>query len=86
MRQKLRAAGCRCNLVSLARMPLLQERSWHHHFVGWKVPLCRWQPASDCATRMSLGLTCHEAPRVRHRHEGVINSVDDQNAVQRYVG
>ena len=64
MRQKLRAAGCRCNLVSLARMPLLQELSWHHHFVGWKVPLCLWQPASDCATRMSLGLTCHEAPRV----------------------
>jgi hypothetical protein len=64
MRNMLRAAGCRCHLVSLLRMPLMQELSWHAHFVNAKAPLCFWYPASDCGTRMALGLTCHDAPRV----------------------
>jgi len=64
IREQLRAAGCRCNLVSLLRMPLLQSLSWHSHFVTTKSPLCVWPPAPDCGTRMALGLTCHDAPRV----------------------
>ena len=34
LRAKLRGAGCRCNLVTLLRHPLLQHVSWHHHFVS----------------------------------------------------
>ena len=63
MRSKLRMAGCRCNIVSLLRLPLLQELSWHSHFVNTKAPLCVWHGASDCSTRMALGMTCHEVPR-----------------------
>jgi hypothetical protein len=54
MRSLLRAAGCRCHLVSLLRMPLLQQLSWHGHFVNVKAPLCFWKPASSCGTRMAL--------------------------------
>ncbi len=45
-------------------MPLLQVLSWHSHFVNAKAPLCFWSNAPDCSTRMALGLTCHDAPRV----------------------
>ena len=71
LRSVLRAAGCRCNLVSLVRAPVLQALSWYSHFVGGgRVPLCFWQQASDCGTRIALGLTCHDAssvsPLTRH--------------------
>lgn len=69
MREQLRAAGCRCHLVSLVRLPLLQELSWHSHFVNAKAPLCFWRGASDCSTRMALGLTCHDVPRLRELGE-----------------
>ena len=55
MRSKLRMAGCRCNIVSLLRLPLLQELSWP--------PLCKHQGAlrlarcRRCSTRMALGMT-----------------------------
>ena len=78
MRQKLRAAGCRCNLVSLLRLPLLQELSWHSHFVNTKAPLCVWQGAADCSTRMALGLSCHEVPRepkLTRRHEEAVDGM-----------
>jgi len=64
IRELLRGAGCRCHLVSLLRMPLLQQLSWHGHFVNAKAPLCFWRSAPSCGTRMALGLTCHDAPRV----------------------
>ena len=78
MRAKLRAAGCRCNLVSLLRLPLMQELSWHGHFVNTRAPLCVWEGASDCSTRMALGLTCHEVPRVQplqQRHETAVSGM-----------
>ena len=37
LRSRLRAKGCRCNLVSLLRHPLLQHLSWHYHFCNHKV-------------------------------------------------
>ena len=43
IRSLLRGAGCRCHLVSLLRMPLLQQLSWHGHFVNVKAPLCFWK-------------------------------------------
>ena len=72
VRDKLRAAGCRCNLVSLLRNPLLQQLSWHAHFCAQRVPLCFWRGASSCQTRLALGITCHDSPRVpalQPRHE-----------------
>ena len=72
VRDKLRAAGCRCNLVSLLRNPLLQQLSWHAHFCAQRVPLCFWLGASSCQTRLALGITCHDSPRVpalQPRHE-----------------
>lgn len=68
IRHLLRSAGCRCNLVSLLRHPLLMHLSWHSHFAHHRVPLCFWKNPSDCQTRLSLGLTCHDAPR--HRQLG----------------
>lgn len=78
IRHKLRAAGCRCHLVSLLRLPLMQELSWHSHFVNQKAPLCIWQGATDCGTRMALGLTCHEVPRepaLTQRHESAADGM-----------
>jgi hypothetical protein len=48
LRQRLRAAGCQCNLVTLLRHPLLQHMSWHYHFVNHRVPLCFWSNPPDC--------------------------------------
>jgi hypothetical protein len=76
IREMLRGAGCRCNLVSLVRMPLMQELSWHSHFVNVKAPLCFWQNAPDCSTRMALGLTCHDAPRVPALDQKHFHAVD----------
>ena len=56
LRAKLRAAGCRCNLVTLLRHPLLAHVSWHHHFVNHRVPLCYWANPYDCQARMSMAL------------------------------
>ena len=56
LRHKLRGAGCRCNLVTLLRHPLLQHVSWHHHFVNHRVPLCYWANPYDCQARMSMAL------------------------------
>ena len=65
LRSKLRAAGCRCNLVTLLRHPLLQHLSWHRHFVNERVPLCFWNSPHDCQSRMSMALACHGGPSVR---------------------
>ena len=48
LRSALRAASCRCNLVTLLRHPLLQHLSWHYHFVNHRVPLCFWSNPADC--------------------------------------
>ena len=64
LRQRLRASGCRCNLVSLQRHPLLQHLSWHNHFCNHRVPLCFWSNPPDCQSRLALGLTCHDGPRL----------------------
>jgi hypothetical protein len=48
LRQQLRANGCKCNLVTLLRHPLLQHLSWHYHFVNHRVPLCFWSNPPDC--------------------------------------
>ena len=65
LRKKLRAAGCRCNLVTLLRHPLTAHMSWHHHFVNQRVPLCFWNSPHDCQARMSIALACHGGPSVR---------------------
>ena len=52
LRSALRAAGCRCNLVTLLRHPLLQHLSWHYHFVNHRVPLCFWSNPTDCQARL----------------------------------
>ena len=65
IRSKLRAAGCRCNLVTLLRNPLMAHISWHHHFVQQRVPLCFWNSPYDCQSRMSIALACHGGPSVR---------------------
>ena len=72
LRQQLRAAGCRCNLVTLLRHPLLQHLSWHFHFCNHRVPLCFWSNPSDCQSRMAMAMTCHDGPNLtpldgRHR-------------------
>ena len=64
LRKKLRAAGCRCNLVTLLRHPLTAHMSWHHHFVNQRVPLCFWNSPFDCQARMSIALACHGGPAV----------------------
>ena len=65
LRAKLRGAGCRCNLVTLLRHPLMQHISWHHHFVNHRVPLCFWNNPHDCQARMAMALACHGGPAVR---------------------
>ena len=65
LRAKLRTAGCRCNLVTLLRHPLLAHVSWHHHFVNHRVPLCFWDNPHDCQSRMSMALACHGGPSIR---------------------
>jgi len=65
LRAKLRGAGCRCNLVTLLRHPLLQHVSWHHHFVNHRVPLCYWANPHDCQARMSMALACHGGPSIK---------------------
>jgi len=65
LRHKLRSAGCRCNLVTLLRHPLLQHISWHHHFVNHRVPLCFWSNPHDCQSRMSMALACHGGPSIQ---------------------
>ena len=62
LRSALRAAGCRCNLVTLLRHPLLQHLSWHYHFVNHRVPLCFWSNPADCKARLAMGPTCHDGP------------------------
>ena len=69
LRSKLRAAGCRCNLVTLLRHPLMQHISWHHHFVNHRVPLCFWNNPHDCQTRMAMALACHGGPSIRPLQE-----------------
>ena len=69
LRSKLRAAGCRCNLVTLLRHPLLAHVSWHHHFVNHRVPLCFWANPYDCQARMSMALACHGGPHIRPLNE-----------------
>jgi hypothetical protein len=64
LRSRLRQAGCQCNLVTLLRHPLLHHLSWHNHFVNHRVPLCYWRNPSDCQSRMAMGLTCHDGPRL----------------------
>ena len=64
LRSALRAAGCRCNLVTLLRHPLLQHLSWHYHFVNHRVPLCFWSNPTDCQARLAMGLTCHDGPNL----------------------
>ena len=64
LRSALRAAGCRCNLVTLLRHPLLQHLSWHYHFVNHRVPLCFWSNPTDCQSRLAMGLTCHDGPNL----------------------
>lgn len=62
MRALLRGAGCRCNLVSMVRAPIMQTLSWYQMFVGGgRVPLCFWQQATDCSSRIALGYTCHDS-------------------------
>ena len=58
IRSQLRAAGCKCNLVTLLRHPLLQHLSWHYHFCNHRVPLCFWSNPPDCQARMAMALTC----------------------------
>ena len=65
LRAKLRTAGCRCNLVTLLRHPLMAHISWHHHFVNHRVPLCFWNNPYDCQSRMSIALACHGGPSIR---------------------
>ena len=51
IRELLRGAGCRCHLVSLLRMPLLQQLSWHGHFVNAKARAscaCAWRVHGVC--------------------------------------
>ncbi len=65
LRSKLRGAGCRCNLVTLLRHPLMAHISWHHHFVNHRVPLCFWNNPHDCQARMAMALACHGGPAIR---------------------
>lgn len=60
IRSQLRAAGCKCNLVTLLRHPLLQHLSWHYHFCNHRVPLCFWSNPPDCQARMAMALTCRK--------------------------
>jgi len=75
LRSQLRARGCRCNLVTLLRHPLLQHLSWHYHFCNHRVPLCFWRNPPDCQTRLALGLTCHDGPHLvplTQQHEAAV--------------
>ena len=65
LRAKLRHGGCRCNLVTLLRHPLMAHISWHHHFVNHRIPLCFWNSPYDCQARMSMALACHGGPAVQ---------------------
>jgi len=65
LRSKLRAAGCKCNLVTLLRHPLLHHLSWHAHFVNHRVPLCFWSNPPDCQARTALALACHGGHKVK---------------------
>ena len=69
LRAKLRGAGCRCNLVTLLRHPLMAHISWHHHFVNERVPLCFWNSPFDCQSRMAMALACHGGPGVQPLRE-----------------
>ena len=69
LRAKLRGAGCRCNLVTLLRHPLMAHISWHHHFVHERVPLCFWNSPFDCQSRMAMALACHGGPGVQPLRE-----------------
>ncbi len=64
LRSLLRAKGCRCNLVTLLRHPLLHHLSWHYHFCNHRVPLCFWRNPPDCQARLAMGLTCHDGPHL----------------------
>ena len=72
MRHILRQGGCTCNLVGLVRAPLMQTLSWYSHFVGFgRVPLSFWRGATNCASRISMGLACHDsghAPELKQSH------------------
>ena len=65
LRSLLRAKGCRCNLVTLLRHPLLHHLSWHYHFCNHRVPLCFWRNPPDCEARLAMGLTCHDGPHLQ---------------------
>mmetsp|Transcript_26496 Transcript_26496/g.80371 ORF Transcript_26496/g.80371 Transcript_26496/m.80371 type:complete len:268 (-) Transcript_26496:1406-2209(-) len=63
LRQRLRASGCQCSLVTLLRHPLLQHLSWHYHFVNHRVPLCFWSNPPDCQVlRLALSLNTGVLP------------------------
>jgi hypothetical protein len=64
LRAALRARGCKCNLVTLLRHPLLHHLSWHYHFCNHRVPLCFWRNPPDCQARLAMGLTCHDGPHL----------------------
>ena len=61
LRSRLRAKGCKCNLVSLLRHPLLQHLSWHYHFCNHRVPLCFWNNPPDCQVCFYLTITQADA-------------------------
>jgi len=69
VRDSLRAAGCRCHLVTMLRHPLLQHLSWHYHFCNHRVPLCFWNNPPDCQARMAMGMTCHDGPHLEPLRE-----------------
>jgi hypothetical protein len=78
LRDQLRKAGCRCNLVTLLRHPLLQHLSWHFHFCNHRVPLCFWSNPTDCQSRMAMALTCHDGPNLAplsERHHAALEIV-----------
>ena len=76
LRSLLRAKGCRCNLVTMLRHPLLHHLSWHYHFCNHRVPLCFWRNPPDCQSRLAMGLTCHDGPHLSaltSSHEGAVD-------------
>jgi hypothetical protein len=80
LRSLLRARGCKCNLVTMLRHPLLHHLSWHYHFCNHRVPLCFWRNPPDCQTRLALGLTCHDGPHLKQltpAHEKAVRFLYD---------
>lgn len=80
LRDALRARGCKCNLVTLLRHPLLHHLSWHYHFCNHRVPLCFWRNPPDCQARLAMGLTCHDGPHLAPltaQHEAAVQFMWD---------